>query len=82
MYVLPDILMKSMGKTHVDLTGKPYKHFFHLIFFPFSLPFFTFWQILRIIHQNKYCENKLCQGYGNTGCGVFKWGYKIRKVFA
>ena len=20
--------------------------------------------------------------YGNTGSGVFKWGYKIRKIFA
>ena len=25
---------------------------------------------------------KLCQEYGNTGCGVFKRGYKIRKIFA
>ena len=31
MYVLPNIPMKSMGKTHVDLTGKPYTNFLYLV---------------------------------------------------
>ena len=25
---------------------------------------------------------RLARQYGNTGCRVFKWGYKIRKIFA
>ena len=28
------------------------------------------------------CTNYKLQGCGNIGCGVFMWGYKIRKVFA
>ena len=46
MCVLPDIPMKSMGKTHVDLTGKPYKHFLYF-FFPI---FFS-----SIIYLNPLC---------------------------
>ena len=31
-------------------------------------------------HSGK--KYKVAGQYGNMGCGVFKWGYKIRKVFA
>ena len=27
-------------------------------------------------------DHSKAEEYGNTGCGVFKWGYKIRKIFA
>ena len=38
------------------------------------------WNSLSNLVNCKYFNKYLL--YDNTGCGVFKWGYKIRKIFA
>ena len=58
--------------------------------FPFSLPF-SFRALISVLppldpyHRHfQKCQNQekvINQSYGNTGCGVIKRGYKIRKIF-
>ena len=41
------------------------------------------WLVERLVYEAIKSDNLIRHGdYGNTGCGVFKRGYKLRKVFA
>ena len=36
----------------------------------------------RCFQQGNFLRASGSEEYGNTGFGVFKWGYKIRKIFS
>ena len=41
--------------------------------------------LFATFNWHTYISNYICisdRGFGNTGCGVFKGGYQIRKLFA